>query len=667
MVTVNHIRASLVACLALCLIATALLSPVFGDSQGQQIRELTVADGITRLVYPDGNEEWTVAGWDNKLKLIQPMPQIREEPKPGARDIRRGYVAFSPQDKGGVLPEYIPSADEIKDEVSIFASPDEYEPATFAIRPLKDLGAVKFTCDELIGPEGAKISGSSVDVCIVEPTLEPTMIEVYRGNEIRWYAKWLRPVNSAKAFAFRNLQAYLDIRVPEDAKPGLYSGKVAIDPEKGARSFFTLHLEVLPLKLSRPMSWGLFPYDWEKPAERAESILWQLIQMRRAGMTQCVISPFYYEERPGINKDGSVDLSIYDQCIELYRKAGFEDPPIVAMIGLMYGIAEVTGKLDELGFKRFAYTGDKSSVVFIDQVVQSFELGINAEDVPDDVRELTRKVIRSIYDHSLEAKWPDFYLYTVDEPHPVQRMEQAEFMFGAASDAAPEMRIASTIYTHSWWKSLSGMVDLNIAHYVHPCNNADANRRWRDLARRQQSKLYGIDFLNNDIMQGTYWTLRRITLTAEKAGLDGMMCWSWPICIDIDGSFNPYWSLGRSSDKATSPFYMRGPDGRAWLSFPWIGIREGIDDSRYVQTLKKAIADAEAAGRHDAARIARMRLERAMNEVPWVPGVRASGSNWNPAGADRVRRELADAAVECRSKDFALYHNHDVHPTQLHP
>jgi hypothetical protein len=347
-------------------------------------------------------------------------------------------------------------------------------------------------------------------------------------------------------------------------------------------------------------------------------------------MTQCVISPIDLQEHPAVAKDGTVDFTVYDQCIKLYEEAGFEDPPILAMEGLMGAIASAMGKEQELKF------------------TDIFTPGVKAEEVPADVREFAKRVIRRILDHSLEVKWPPFYVYFADEPSSGSyRMECAKFMYGLAREVAPEMQTADTVYTHDWWKDLNNLIDLNIAHYVHPCNNSDANRRWQELAQKQHAKLYGIDFIGP---LDTFWEGRQITFTAEKGGLQGMMCWTQWISLEmgkppIEEAFNPYifthltWKGG--------PWFMPAEGGRVWRSLPWIGLREGIDDSRYVRTLRKAIEDAEMTSQDGTAKRAHVKLARVLDEIPWVPGVRVANSKWTAFRADTARRNLADAAIEC--------------------
>jgi len=461
-----------------------------------------------------------------------------------------------------------------------------------------------------------------VDVYIVEPTVEQIGLT---GDTARWVAKWLRPGSTANTTVARNSQVYLDVHVPADAKPGRYTGAIALKPEKGKASSFTVQLEVLPLTLSRPMPWGFYRYDWNEPDERGEWLLWQLNEMRRAGMTQCVISPIHYQNRPGVSSDGAVDFSIYDRCIKLYEQAGFEDPPIIAMEGLMFGICAAMGKAGELKFK--------------DRI-----LGVKAKEVPADVREFAGRVIRRIYDHALEAKWPPFYIYFADEPTVGSAtMEQAKFMFGLTREVAPEMQTACTVYTPNRWKPLENLLDLNICHYVHPCYNADANRRWHELADRQYTKLYGIDFIGP---LDTFWEGRQITLTAEKGSLAGMMCWTQWVAYKLDEPFSPYRFL-RNAWKG-GPWCLEDQQGEVWRSLPWIGLREGIDDSRYLRTVRDCIEQAKLSGRYRAARQAELALEHILDEVPWVPGVRASDSPWTAQTADAARRELAEAAIKCQ-------------------
>jgi hypothetical protein len=346
-----------------------------------------------------------------------------------------------------------------------------------------------------------------------------------------------------------------------------------------------------------------------------------------------VISPGDNQQRPGVEKDGTVDFSIYDQSIKLYEEAGFEDPPILAMEGLMAAIASAMGKTSELKFS------------------DNFTPGVKAEEVPADVREFAGRVIRRIYDHSLEAKWPPFYIYFADEPSSGSfNMEKAKFMYGLARKVAPEMQTAGTAYTLEDWRELDHLLDLNIINYPNMCRKdvlLDMNEEYLAFSREQNARMYGLDWIPS---KDTFWECRRITLTVEKGGMDGIMCWTQWICggveeekIKVTEPFDPYMFLPNTWKGG--PWFMPGPDGRVWRSLPWLGIREGIDDSRYLRTLHENIEEAEESGKNEVAAKASMVIENVLNEVAWAPGP-SDYPEWTAARADAARRKLADEAIK---------------------
>ncbi len=611
--------------LGIAVLVLLLARPLMvGAEERKPIRTEKLTDFVTLLIYAEGHPEleisdspWALVSAKNgRVTLIPPytLPTIPpytppgEEPTPRVVDTARGYITFSPAGRRAVLPQYRPSDSELTDEVSIFASPGEFEQATFALRPLVELGIVRCDVGDLRGPNGATIPASSMDVYIVEPTVE--QVDFARsqhpghGEMVRWVAKWLRPGNTADTTIARNTQVYLDVHVPAEARPGHYVGTIAIRPEKGKASSFTVRLEVLPLVLSRPMAWGLFGYG--------ETVLrprW-LKEMRRTGMTQMVISRT--SRNPIVQPDGTIDLSQYDESIEAYREAGFEDPPILSMEAL-------------------------------------FSSTIGVEEVPAEKREFMGQVIRRIYEHSLKAKWPPYYVYFVDEPGPgTVRLERLKYMCGLAREFAPGMQTAGTVAGNpeTWYRDyLGNLLDLNICclwAYVNPVHSADGNRRWQRLAARERMKLYGYGFWAQDHQMDTYWENRHITFRAEKAGLEGMMTWVQEFAFDEEEPFSPYRFVLRAKNGPLCMFY---PDGSVWRSLSLIGIREGIDDSRYVRTLRKLIADARSAGRYREAASGRRCLQRVLDEIPW--GGRVS-PGWTAIDADAARWELAQAAVECQ-------------------
>ncbi len=575
----------------------------------------------------------------HRVRLIPQAPQNRTEPVPTTQQETQGFVRFVPASNAGVLPQTIPSAAEIEADPKRFAARGESEVITFCLRPLQDLGILTFELSPLEGPGGGRIETSRCELYIpVGPTAEMIGYNArVTDARYRWMTKWLRPVMRCRAAKGENVQLYLDVKVPDDARAGTYGGHVRMMSEHGPTADLPFTLDVLPLKLELPMPWGFFRYGWHVDTdENAAAVLRSLREMRWAGMTQCTIS---WQGGLAIGPDGTVDLSGYDRRLAIYREAGFPHPPVIGMERMLRSICSAMGKTD---------------LAFDDRAFPQF----GEEKLTDDIRDFSAKVMRHIHEHAVRANWGPHSLHLVDEISPGGKTVAARFLHRLWRKVAPATRFHSGIYTFDWWKQFDSPLDINTVHYVHPCNNEAGNRRWRALAEAHGTKtLFGIDFIGG---LNTFWEGRQITLTAAK-GVDGMMCWTQWVDnevqayeknhgLDLD-HFDPY--LFTYSYWKGGPWAVHLRDGKTMRSTGWFGIREGIDDSRYLNTAKawieKTASNPNAAVREQA-KAAALRLKMAMNAVPWVPELRHPKSTWTSESADKVRWICAGIAVRLRAE-----------------
>jgi hypothetical protein len=398
-----------------------------------------------------------------------------------------------------------------------------------------------------------------------------------------------------------------------------------------------VELTVLPLWLDRPLSWGFFLYGWY-PLETIPSYEAPLREMRRSGMTCCVISPmhFFHGRADVTGEDGNLrlDTTVYDRAMEVYQKVGFPDPPVVAAAPWVTQTIQAMGRSQDFPktYSDYGYP----------------QIDIESPDrVSPEIQDRLRWVLRRFYDHSLEQNWPRFYLYLVDEPSSGSpKMAHAKLLYRLVREVAPEMGTAGTLYTLDWWKELDGGLDLNVAHYVHPAGGPEGNRRWLDFAAQQNCTLFGIDFLGGAV--DTFWDGRYVSLAAERAGLSGMLCWTQHTWEKLAGPLDPYFGV-RSAWKGGPWWMVREEDGRRVLSVGWLGLREGIDDSRYYRTAR-ALA-AEAARSPDpavraAGEAAARRVQAILETWPWVRDARTDPTHHNSAAADRTRGQFAQVALE---------------------
>jgi len=333
--------------------------------------------------------------------------------------------------------------------------------------------------------------------------------------------KWLRTVERVRECG---QPVYVEWRPPVGVVAGIYRGQV-----RAGKTVWPVEVRVADLDLPPPLSFGLTLYDCHE-----DTLATDLALSKSIGMTTAFLAPIHWGSTVPI-VDEVADWSLYDRILKQYADAGLTGPPIVMMDGLW----------DSLGHNEARM----------------------------------RKVIRQLYEHSQVAKWPDgWYAYFSDEPQiNTDAMTKAVAMNRVAREVAPELRLAVTCYTLEGCKQLEGLYDLNIAHYVHPTANPDANVRWR----LECPDLWGIDWIGQyDTLEQTRDMIGKVT----RYGLDGMICWAQWLHAWLPAKqstlYAHHWAT--RTWKGGPMLLMEECTGRElYRSLPWLGIREGLIDSRF--------------------------------------------------------------------------------------
>ncbi len=186
--------------------------------------------------------------------------------------------------------------------LAIAACRGEYEPASFIIKPQKDIRKIIITTSELTGNNGAVIPASHLDIRLVkcwyqagresiknngERELVPelllkndALIRVDHDTKTNYIkaceetgspcsyidisskdgvipqermvtdAKELQPFSLAEGY---NKQVWITVHVPWDAPSGDYIGNIHVNTDEGKSFLMELNLEVLPFELSEPI------------------------------------------------------------------------------------------------------------------------------------------------------------------------------------------------------------------------------------------------------------------------------------------------------------------------------------------------------------------------------------------------------------------------------
>ena len=241
--------------------------------------------------------------------LVRHLDSIARTKAPSLGALPAIPIEIYPYDIAKRLPFLLPYDGKATGRVSLSGAKGEFEAASFQLYPLRDIGKFHFTASDLVGPGGAKIPASDIDIRIVKcwhtdsggwityyavgrgyGTLTPELLlhddaliktdYSKRANYVRcsypdgdryvWLnetapAEFLKPfdidrepVHDAAVFQplpLRNgilQQFWILVRIPETAKAGPYKGTLRFTADGKAAGSMELALEVHPFRLPRP-------------------------------------------------------------------------------------------------------------------------------------------------------------------------------------------------------------------------------------------------------------------------------------------------------------------------------------------------------------------------------------------------------------------------------
>ncbi|MDP7163055.1 MAG: sugar-binding protein, partial [Phycisphaerae bacterium] len=182
-------------------------------------------------------------------------------PEYSSKDVDNGYVLFAKDYNSIILRTYMPSLDQVNKPLEIRASPGEYEPCVLGVRTFKKLTGLKVDiAGDLVSSGGETISGDNVDLRIITET--KYWMYMGEGQEFRWQPMLAESKLPAELAAGRTYIYWVTLKVPADAAPGEYAGRLQFRAAGAPAKNVPLHVTVWPIKLLTPpqMCWGYY-YD----------------------------------------------------------------------------------------------------------------------------------------------------------------------------------------------------------------------------------------------------------------------------------------------------------------------------------------------------------------------------------------------------------------------
>lgn len=492
----------------------------------------------------------------------------------------QGYLLFARDWMKMIYPNTIPLKSEVDQAALKFAcAPGEYEPATLGIYPLaKGLKATVAISDLRNGKN--IISQSNISVRLVGYLNERMKDETRTAGDDTYYLantslsntymtkvpKVLLPIKE-KISVDETKQLWLTVHVPEDAKPGQYTGTLTFAPQNHPQQIVPITLTVYPIHLLKSdriegMYWNdvlIYPQNRRK----------QLEDMRRHGIRAVVLgkSSIY----PKFKKSGDkvsgdkviVNFTEMDALIEDLRKADMTGP-----------IPFETAYLENY-IKWFLKTNPDVKMTF-DGAYQF--------------------VIAQMCQHAREKQWPEILFYPVDEignrPDRIAELKHLGALIRAANKDA---KIYVTANGYAAGVESADFIDVQVVNIP-----LSKEQEQAILKSGKNYMRYGNSYNYNPRISRTvsgfgFW---RIPATA-------MFYWHYQDTIR-----NPFDALdGKSRDWITAYPSPGGPLD----SLDFEAIREGIDDLNYLYTMQTLMQKAKG---NPAVKEGQAILDEIMNCVP---------------------------------------------------
>ncbi len=506
-------------------------------------------------------------------------------------DTQRGFTVFQRPITDVVFANSIPRTEELRDTIQLFGTPGEYEPAAFSLYAIEDLSNVNISVD-----------GLPADVEIL-PVRSLNKRVVYSSNE---YISEM-PVLCEKRSTF-DVAAHtakrivLDLHINADTAPGIHSGTVQIDIAGKPRTSLPITLNVLPYTLTEPtdMFWGeyyLIPRTAKTDEERAAALRSEMTDMRQHGMTSVGLCFGLDGDAVTWAPDGTCTISpaedsLYSRFMDLYVELGYP-MPVVLLSDSGQGAASAGG----------------------DEPFGSTAWG-----------ERYKTFWRTMQQLHAQRGWPEVIVQPVDEPGWQSREHKnRNITCLKLLKQIPGMRTEQDgpgdAYFHNeagpyadMWNYNGGVSDAAVISNARAANKI-------------------ITLYNCDVESYRPEVDRYATGWFQEAagGING--CYNWAY---MSWRVNPYDDLSHKTTGTWMHVYPPMGEEPGGPSTGWIGAREGIDDYKYIYTLRQTIERAQQLGTpqvRNAAKNAQSTLAELVSSLTYSPVVRGT-AQWTEAGRD---------------------------------
>ncbi len=256
------------------------------------------------------------------LKHIDPTPM----PEVSDADRERGFVPFSANYLDVVMPEIVPTIEDLNPQPRIFAAPGEREPITFAVRALADQQDVSASIARFTGDAG-ELSEDATHAGVVRNLVRKIHP---RTDDMLSLPAFIEDMHPVDVEADTSRWFWFTVQVPDDAAPGVYQATITVS-SSGGEAQIPVQLEVLPIELMRPegVAWGMYDYMHRTYSDAPDAIGEKFLDQRAHGMTSVGLCGPHGVDMEMV--DGEVKMhwtgeTNLERAMDAYVTAGFPEP-----------------------------------------------------------------------------------------------------------------------------------------------------------------------------------------------------------------------------------------------------------------------------------------------------------------------------------------------------
>jgi hypothetical protein len=547
-----------------------------------------------------------------------------------ARHEARGYILYRRSDPRLVYPESIPQPEEITSVLSASVAPGQQAGLWFSVYGLAHATDVSVeVAEDFVAEGGGRIPRQAMEVRLIRFWPQRTTWSSTNYYVIPELLEPLAdlgepvPLSSGKSQGF-----WIHVKVPNQASAGSYRSKLTVRPAGRAATDLALELEVLPFELEDPpgINWVLDSNLRERTAGgfSDDALATYLAEIRSHGITGLVDSIYYRDNA------GKLSFDLARRTAPLIKNAGFPGP-LVLFGGVHYKALETLGIPQPSGWSFMTY---------------------NAVLESEGVQAAYRDELGSLDSIVRGAGIADWYYYLVDEPSTPDRLPLAIWESKNAKRAG--VKSYATLYPLYELPKLLPSLDVVSSSFI--TASETRNQQYRTVTDQHGTSMWHLGAGSYTGQEGGLMPNRyQAGFLFYKSGAKSEVSWTYQV---IKGQpFDDFDGTGSEPKDACIVYPARNPTagGRTTLStLQWEGIREGIDDYKYLHTLKQWISRALQSGHQDAAASAQATLDSILSPMPWLGAWNVGESystpgNFSNESADQARQAMAREIVKLKA------------------